>query len=552
MSMISTHYRDPDRGFRMFHRSEIVAPGGSGQWVPNPNDLVFDPAQGFMVVTEVDRSTGLSVLDPWNPPKTDEENNDMNVLIGVGPGYVSESYRMFVDQSVTPHSMTPDSRLHYYGSMVDHYKVFLGSDISQEYGQVVSTFYDPSGNFLGTSVPMETITTGDSSQDTIKAPAPGYTVENLKDGELVMVVAYAMNGRPVSSAKLLVKNTEAIRRSDSSKRYVKAVSIDTPFISAADPQTIEFPMNVTVESLPMTGLVHYSDGSTHRLPIDGGKFSLYGLNNYIATVIGQEFPMVLAYNLAQDEISYDLEPTANRRLTVAYRAKTAPTDGSYSVKLYVYPVWVDDNVGYRLEYWLYNLDRQTFYNATPYIEMGVNSAPLRPKEYGVLQTLTVALDLNRLDGVFAPYRHVQTFQVALMAAGNAERPDWSVHFRPDQRSEYGRGLRAPMEYVNTNYWRLNLTNGEPSLPLWLNTMYRNIEPLFHPDLEIEAPDPTHFKLKFLHNAYEYPVADWDKTHVVNNDLGHGELLYIEWIRRNYDTDLQLGISAVVVTVDVPT
>lgn len=548
MATINTHYRDPDRGFRMFHRTEIVTTDGTGQWVPNVSDLVFDPSQGFMLVIEVDRSTGLSRLVPWSPPKTDEENEDMNVLIGVGPGYTSESYRMFLDQTVTPHTFTPDSRLHYYGSMVDHYKVFLGSDISEDYGQVISTFYDPSGNFLGTSVPMETVTTEDSTQDTIKAPMPGFTVEKLNDGELVTLVSYGHDGRQVSSAQLLVKNTEVIRKSDSAKRYVKGISIDTPFLSSIDQQTIEFPMNVTVESLPMTGLVHYSDGSTHRLPIDGVKFSLYGINNYIATVVGQEFPMVLAYNLAEDEVSYDLSPTANRRLTVPYRAKTAPTDGSYSAKLYMYPIWQDDSSGYRMEYWLYNLDRQTFYNATPYVEMGVNSAPLRPKEYGVLQTLTVAVDLNRVDGHFAPYRHVQTFQVALMAAGNAEQPNWAMHFRPDQTESYGRGLLAPMEYVNTNYWRLDLSNGFPSKELWLKALYRSIEPLYHEDLEVEAPEPTHYRLKFLHNSYEYRVDQWDEEHVVNNDLQRGELLYIEWIRRNYDTDLQLGISALPVTI----
>lgn len=548
MSVIKTHYRDPNRGFRLWRRDEIVTEEGDGQWVPNPQDLVFDPIQGFMLVTEVDYTTGLSVLTPWEMPDRDEDNDDVNVLIGSGPGYVSESYRLFLDQSVTPHTLSPDSRLRFYGSMVDHYKVFLGTDINEENGKVVSTFYDGNGNFLGTSIPLESVTVPGAEQDVIKSPMTGYTVEAMEDGELCTLVAYANDGTVVSIAQLLVKNTQVIRHPDTARKYVAAISIDTPFISSVDPQTIEFPLNVSVESLPMTALVHYSDGSKHRLPIDNSKFSLYGLNNYVATVVGQEFPMVLAYNLAEDEVSYNLEPTANRRLTMSYRAKTAARDGAYEVKLFVYPIWQDSERGYRLEYWLYNLDRQTFYNVTPHVQMGVNSKPFQPTTYGVLQTLTVALDLNKVDGRFAPYRHVQTFQIALMARGDEVTPNWVVYFRPDQQKGYGQGLIADVEYVNTNYWNLYLDNGRPSKEVWLKDLYYAIEPLVNEETEVLPPEPTHFRVKFLHNSWEFSVEQWNEALYVINDLERGDVVYLEWIRRTYDSDLQLGISALPVVI----
>ncbi len=554
MNTINTNYRDPNRGFRIWRRDEIVTEDSDGKWVPNPQDLVFDPVQGFMLVTEVDYTTGMSVLTPWYMPERETDNDGIDVLIGTGPGYVSESYRLFLDQSVTPHTLSPDSRLMFYGSMVDHYKVFLGSDINLDEGKVISTFYDGGGNFLGTSIPLESVEISDAEQDVVKAPMAGYTTEAMEDGELCTLVAYAQDGKVVSIAQLLVKNTAAIRHPDTARKYVSAISIDTPFSSSADPQTIEFPLNVTVESLPMTGLVHYSDGSKHRLPIDGGKFSLYGINNYIATVVGQEFPMVLAYNLAEDEVSYNLEPTANRRLTVPYKAKTAPRDGAYEVKLFVFPIWQDAERGYRLEYWLYNLDRQTFYNATPYVQMGVNSQPFRPTEYGVMQSLTVAVDLNKVDGRFAQYRHVQSFQIALMARGDAEQPNWVVYFRPDQEQGYGQNLIADLEYVNTNYWHLYLANGMPSKEVWLKELYYGIEPLVNEATEVLPPEPTHFRVRFLHNSWEFTVDQWDEALVVINDLKRGELVYIEWIRRTYDSDLQLGISAlpVVIREGVPT
>lgn len=545
---LPTNYYEPHRGFRVWSRTEILTEHGTGKWVPNPGDLVFDPTQGFFIVVDVDPFTHYSQLKPWSPPAPVVEEGDQDELVAFTSGFGGESFRMYVDTSVTPHTLSPDDRINFYRSSVDHYKVFLGTDINPDLGRVISIMFDPSGNFLGTAIPVEsrpaTVTrNGVEFSTTVKVPMVGYTSEKLEDGETVTLVAYSADGGVQKTATLIVKNTAVLRRADTSRKYIKNITLDTPFLSSADPQVVEFPINVAVEALPMTAVVHYSDGSKHRMAVDGGKFSLYGLRDYIATVVGQEFPMVLTYQLSEDEVSYNLEPTANRRLTVEYRAKTAPVDGAYEVKLYVFPVWASPELGYRLEYWLYNLDRQDFYNVTPYIEMGVNSQPFRPTDYGVLQTLTVALDLNKVDGRFAPYRHVQTFQVALMSRGDSPQPNWVVHFRPDQEEGYGRDLLADLEYVNTNYWRLRLGNGFPSKELWLENLYGKIEPLFHEEKEVEAPTPTHFRVVFLHNQYEFSVEQWDDALVVNNDLRNGEALYIQWIRRTATTDLQLGISA---------
>lgn len=549
MADSNTNYRDPNRGFRQWHRDEIVTTEGDGHWIPNPKDLVFDPTQGWFLVTEVDYTTGYSTLERWTPPATVEPEAGLDVLLGSGPGYPSESYRMFLDTSVTPHTLSPEARLYLRGSMIQYYKVFLGTDISQTYGKVISAHFDPSGNFLGTAIPVETVPVYDNEgvlipQDTIKVPADGYTSETLANGEIVTLVGYSADGHQKSEARLVVVNTAAARHVDASKRYVQSVAIDSPFLSDADPQTIEFPLNVAVRSLPLTAVVHYSDGSKQAYPVDGNKFSLMGLNNYVATVPGQQFDLTLAYNLSPDEVSYNMTPTPNRRLVVDYYALTTSPDGAYEVKLYVYPVWHNSATGYRLEYWLYNLDRQTFYNVTPQIELGANSAPFDGLAYGANQTVTVAVDLNRVDGMFSPYRHVQTFQVALLGRGDEDTLRWEVRFRPDQDAAYGRGLEATVEYVNTNYWKLRLGNDLPSKEVWLKTLYEGVEPLVNTESEGVAPTPTHVRIIFLNNQYEISVDQWNDEIVVNNDLSDGELVYLQWIKRTAETDLQLAITGV--------
>lgn len=560
-----TGIQDKNRGFRTWLRTEVFDNDGPGEYVPNVDDLVWDWEQGPLRVVEVDYTTGLSTLEVWEQPKDPGDENNLDVLLGTGPGYQSESYRMFLDQSVTPHALAVDARLHFYGTAVDKVKVFKGVDISEDYGEVISAFYDPSGNFMGTSIPVESLKNSDnalwknfwsvmfgskrgalsnSEVDTVKVPAVGYTTASLDDGEVVTMVAYDDAGVQRSYAQLLVHNSGAIRQPDTAKKYVKGIEIDTPFLSSADPQLIEFPMNVSVESLPMTGVVRYSNGDQQRYAIDGSKFSLLGIDSYIATVTGQEFSMVLAYGLAEDEVSYNLEPTQNNRLTVPYRVRTTPVDGAYEVKLFVYPVWVSTSVGYRLEYWMYNLDRQTYYNVTPHIELGANSAPFDPTNYGTTQTLTVAVDLNKVDSKFAPYRHVQTFQVALLTRGDANDQDnWLIYHRPDQMQAYGRDVVAQVTYVNTNYWELDLSCGKVSQEVWLQDLYETIEPLVNSQVETNAPRPTHFEVMFLHNSYRFSVDQWNDTLTVNNDLNEGELVYVRWLRENADTTLELGMGA---------
>lgn len=541
---INTSFYNPDRGFRVWLISEIVLTAGqTNKYVVNVDDLVLDYNQGWKRVTDVEEGTWVPTLEVWEAPEHSDPDGEENVLVGVGPGYSSESYRCFIDTSVTPYVMAPDARLHFYGSMVASYAVFLGSDISKESGKMISAWYDPNGDFVGPYIPVESATVEGATVSTIKIPMVGYTTQDVADSERVTLVAYDDKEGVISYAQLLVMNTEVLRQTDQSKRYVEGIFLDTPFLSTSDPKVIEFPLNVMVKSLPIQGVVKYRGGQQLRMDAGVAPFTLVGLENYVATAEGQDFPIFARYQLADDEISYKVIPTTDRAITEEYIARTVAADGAYSCRLFVYPTWVNASVGYRLEFWLYNLDRSRFYNVTPYVELGVNSSPYRPRAYGELQTLTYALNLNQVDGRFAPYRYVSTFQVALLTSGET-KATWAVYPRPDVDSSYGRNLVGDLEYVATNQWRLRLGNGAASMQAWLQKMYYAAEPLINTEIEEFAPTPTHFILHFLHNDYKYSVTQWNDVLAVNNDLAGGELLTISWIKEMYDTDLQLAMTAV--------
>lgn len=558
---INDLYRDPDRGFRTWSRSEIPpstvvlsdasrepvpndgANTSGGLWVPNPGDLVVDLYQGWFVVLEVDYTTGESVITRWKIVEDTEVPDDSDPILGEHPGPPRESFRAFLDTSVTPFTLSIDPSFYLLGSMVDSYRIFRGTDINPGTGEVISQFIDGGGNFLGTAVPLEVLEIPGATTEVANVPMVGYTTTRMDNGEIISLVAYRDDGSVVYRTTMVVINTSLSRVSTVSKRYIKGIQLESPFISSSDPQTIEFPMNVTAESLPLNAVVYYHNGDRIRYPIDGSKFSLFGLREYIATVVGQKFPLVLAYQLSEDEVSYMAEPTTNKRITKNYQAMTTTVDGSYEIKLYVYPQWVNPSVGYRLTYWLYNLDRRTYYEVTPLIELGTNSAPFDPLLYGTTQRMTVAIDLNRVDSMFAPYRHVQNFELSLLGRGDMAGDIWQVSFTTEQLNAFGRGLSATVEYVNTNDWILYLRNGYPGIGPWLRAMYEGIEPLYDQRRETHAPQPTHFLLRFKNNTYEFPIESWDDDLIINNDLEDGELLFIHWINKTYSEDLQLGVTA---------
>lgn len=547
---------DPHRSWRVWLIKEIYLPGKTGDtlYVPNVDDMVWDWDQGLHRVIAVDYTTGVSTLQKWQAPKDPNVVDNLDILLGVGPGYQSESYRAFLDTSVTPHTLALDSRLHIYGSTNASYKVFLGTDIGEETGEVISANYDQSGVFLGENIPLEAdralygaTVPADLEQVVVKVPMVGYTNKRLPDGEVVTVVIYDSVGGVRSVAKVLIKNTAFSRAVDSSMKYVTGISLETPFLSPSDQKVIQYPVNMPVGNLNLIGVVNYSDGSKLRIPVDGTKFVLHGLDNYIATQQGQKIPLVLVYRLADNEYAYNTTPTSGRTITERFQATTLKNDGAYNVKMFAYPVWIDRQNGYRLEYFLYNGERQDYYNVTSLVQGSIDGRAFDPSLFGTVQHIAAAVDLNRVDPRFAAYRHVQSFAVTLFTHGDDKsRDNWTVGFSPGQDPAYGVGLQAKTQFINTGNWRFDVTCGATTKAEWLNKVFYATQPIYDEFSEPKAPEPNFFVLVSGTHEVEVPIDQWANYITAHESPREGGAVYIRFIRRNSTTDLHLGISGLIV------
>lgn len=526
---------------------------GANKYIPNVGDRVIDlSTNDSYSVDTVDPTTFISTLTLIKViPEGNFTTNDL--LLGVGPGTQSDTYRVYIDKSVLPYTLCVDVRLKVAGSAANSCIIFRGSELNGT-AVAISAIYDQSGNMLGQNIPLELVAMNNGTNIAIKTVQVCHTTVDLPDGEVVTAVFYSANGNIVSKRQLLVENTAFIRTTDASVKYITGITLESPFLSQSDSKLIQYPINVPLTGLMLTGVVTYSDGSQIRMPVDGTKFSIYGFSGYVATIVGQKFNLVLKYTLSPGEVVYGSQNTGTQVggqfITNTYKATTLNADGAYSVKLYAYPVWVNENIGYRLEWYLYTLDRNLVFNVTPYVGYNSNSPAFNPIGYGINQLLSVYIDMQDISATFTNYRNIQTINVTLVAPAITRSTNWTIGFTPTQNPQFGLNNFAASVMVQNaigsvppQTWQVNIASGSVTLSDWLNKMYFATMPLTDPISEIIPPTPNMFSLIINNHDVEFPISAWNTTLTVPGAVPNNSTLLIKFFKRTNDSDLQLSIAA---------
>lgn len=519
---------------------------GQGKFVPKIDDVVFEIAGNTIIryiVRDIDPTTMVPVLQQEVHQESDPFTPE-DIIFGIGVSTPSETYRVYIDKSVIPYTLTIDSRNKVYGSMSNYCKIFKGTDTSNT-GVVISRMYDTNNTLLGENIPLELAAYDNITNVSIRVVEPAFTNADLTDGEIVTAVIYNAQGGVVSRRQMLVVNTAYIRSPDASKKYVTSISLKSPFMSPTNDRLLEYPLNVPLAGLNLTGRVTYSDGSFKEYPVDGTRFSIYGFDGYLATIVGQRINLVLKYNLQPNEISYNLTSLDNAQISEQYEATTLNVDGSYNLKLYGYPVWLDDVNGYRLEWFLYNLDRNIKYNVTPWVVINTDFRPFNPTLYGTVQTLNVSMNIQNANGSFKNYIHAQTIDIVLNKRGSERPNNWTVGFSPGQNPRYGVDTFATAYFMGVNQWRVRVDCEAVNYADWLNKTYLLTEPLINETAELEPVTPNWFALIINGTATEYPISQWNAELVINGALQNNSNVYLRFFKRTSETDLELSIAGMI-------
>lgn len=518
--------------------------------VPNVGDIVIDTSSGaprWLEVQFVDETTLIPILEELVPATRNGIDEKM-VLLGTGPGYQSETWRLFLDTSVVPHVFLPDSRLHIHGKENTKYKVFLGTNVSEVTGTVISMNFNPNGDLLSEDLPLELVAF--ASTDTVdtniavKVPRKGFTTHKLQNGEVVTLVTYSDEGSPTSYNTLLVHNTALDRSIERSTKYVTTVALDSPFLDKTENNTLIFPMNIPRDALAMMGVISYSDGTSKRIPIDGKRLVLSGLDNYVPMKKDQNINLVLTYHLPEGEMAMNSSMGYDRFIAVKYFGRTLQVDGSYSVNLFPIPTYVSSTYGWKMRYLLYTLDRDIVYDVTSLVEGGANTQPLNPLLFNETQDITVSLDLQKVDPRLKRFIHVQSYKVAFMGTpGVGTQSAWYITYEKDQEPKYGANMICKaVQDKGLAKWRLDISCGSKTLDDWLDRIYYRTMPLTDKYAETKPPKPTHFTLTVGQAKQSYPIRAWNQILEFDTGATDGTGVIVQFTRLDSGEQYQLAAA----------
>ena len=541
----------PDEGWRMWSVNETWDGGlttsvSTKRFVPKVNDYVLDP-KTFETwrVDSIDPVTLIPTLVVVRPANMSYGFTETDVLLGVGPGFPSETFRLYVDKSVTPYIANVDNFLQIPGTQAAYVKISLPGITGKE-GRVISQRYDNTGRMISDSIPLQLAAIDHMTNYGIKTIPTFNTMEDLNDNDVVVVTIYSAGGVEVAARQLRVQNTSFIQTLNVSQRYISGISLKSPLLALGDAKTLQIPINSTLDTLNLVGVVHYSDGETLELPVNGDKFSMFGLDQVLTTIVGERVDLVLRYRLDETEITYSAVSGGGKYITESYAIEVTNPNNSTAVKLFGYPVYVSDALGYKMQWYLFNLDRSMWFDVTPFVKFSEQTGVFDPKAYGYLQRKTVTINLRDVSGSFKNFNHTQVVDIELMMPPNGSKTPWKVaHETNTSHALYGDGLIAKIQFPEGN--TVKLDSGFTTYEDWIKNFYGHTYPLVNLATELAPPKPTHFVVMQAGKETVYSISEWANTLALDPAMKAGDTLFIRFERHLAVGTLQLAMAAVVIS-----
>lgn len=511
---------------------------GTKRFIPNIGDLVADRENitdsNWWIVTGLDINY-VPQLKRWGNTVTNTVDTQ-DILTGPGRTTHNQTYRAYYNKDVTPHTLVVENRLSFKGTVSRYAKIMRQVDGPTNL-KVISAYYDNSGNLLGQDIPLQLVG-ADPGATRSEYCVPGcYTMEDLPAGEIISVHAYTEDGHPSSITSVMVEPTSAAPPRNTFTKYITGVELLSPFMSDAETGLVALPINIPLSGLYLRGRVHFSDGSFKEYPVDGTRFDLLGMESYVDSMVDQNLPVWLQYYPLVDETFYG---NVNNRF---YNIRTMEAKGMYNVRLYCFPVWTGAVTGYTLRWFMYSSERNVRYDVTDKIQYTVNTPAFQSTLYGVNQALSVSVNLKDVNPLYENVRQAQVVQVVLWRQGTERSTNWTVVLEQGQDPAYGINTFGELEFINQNLYKLSLRSGCTTQQQWLDKVYTAMRPVVNPIAENKAPNPTHFRIRVSPTfTVEKSISQWNETLSILAGLKVSDNVYIEWLFKTPETDLELGTS----------
>lgn len=511
---------------------------GKGRVIPKINDYVIEPESGVIyIVSDLHNVTYIPELTPANI-KQDLSRDYLT-------SSTNDNYRIYYDKSIDPYTLAVDGFMRIYHNTASYARIYRGTDIDPT--KIISRKYDNNGNFVGHDIPLSLVKYSSHDNYAVKSvPVCNCEVE-LLDGEPCTVVIFSSDGKVINKTICNVEETTYVSQAYAEQKYITQIFLKSVFINETQTNDIYYPVNLPVNSFNPIGVVQYNDGTQVEFPIDGDKFRLYGLDQFVSTIIGHKVPLVLSYRLDSNEAALASTDSDGFFVTRPYNLIVSNPNRSYNVKMFVYPVWVDQLNGYKYKVFLMNLDRTMLYDITNIVGISNNSPSFNPIAYGIMQRITFMVDLAKVSGNYSSFIHVQTVDIILRgpAADLSMTTAWEVGNQvPTNVPYYGNNLKAVRN--NAVHQKVYIGNHIATVEEFINRLYKTTQPLFNPLTELEPPTPTHIEVCYLDRSVFTTIGNYNEEVVFDIPVklfGNIEVVFYKETVTGY---LKLSVASLLV------
>lgn len=511
---------------------------GNNKFIPKIKDYVVEPETGMMyIVTDLNNVTFVPELTPVTLKQT--VNTD-EILSST-----NDNYRIYYDRSIDPYTLSVDGFMRVYSTTASYTRIYRGTFIDP--AKVISRRYDNNGNFVGHDIPLQIVAYNTHDNYAIKSIPTCNTNMELREGETCCVVVFDTNGKVLTKVYCVLEDTTYVSQAYAEQKYITQIFLKSVFIDAMGNSQINYPVNLPIPSFNPIGVVQYNDGTQIEYPVDGTKFRLFGLDQFVSTILGHKVPLVLSYRMDANESALANVDNDNYYVTRPYELVVSNPNRSYNVKLYVYPVWRDAINGYHYKAFLMNLDRNILYDVTSQISLATNSASFNPIAYGITQRVTFTIDLANVSGIYNHFLHVQTVDIVLRGPANDPSVTniWEVGTQvPTSVPYYGTNLRATRDNVTGN--KIQIHNNIETTQEFITKFYRNIVPLFNPLTELEAPAPTHIEVCHLNEVVRVPIEQYNQVFQLTGTVPYFSNVDIVFYKETISGFLKLAVASLTV------
>lgn len=534
----STPIYQPDARWTMWSIHDIYRGSvGKNKYIPKVKDWVVEPETGeTFIVVSLDYMTFV----PEMVPVTIQMQKSVDEITSS----TNDNYRVYYDKTVSPYTLAVDGLMRVYSSTASFARVYRGTLIDPT--KIISRKYDNSGNFVGHDIPLETVAFNSHDNYAVKSVPTCNVSEELPDGETCIVVIFDTAGKVLSKVTCILEETTYVAQAYAEQKYVTQIFLKSVFIDSTNSTDILYPVNLPTASFNPIGVVQYNDGSQVEYAIDGNKFNLYGLDQFVSTIVGHKVPMVLTYRLSDNEAALATVDSDGVYVTRPYDLKVSHPNRSYNVKLYVYPVWVDDVSGYTFKAYMMSLERNFLIDVTSVTGLTSASPSFNPTAYGVTQRLTFTVDLANVTSIYNHFLHVQTIDITLRgpATDAGVTNIWEVGSQvPSNVPYYGTNLKATLDQRGT---KIDISNGMTTTKEFIDRVYRTTLPLSNPLTEIEAPVPTHMDVNYLDEVRRVPIAEFNSIFSYTNTVQLYSNIEIVFLKETINGYFKLSVALMTV------